>query len=152
VGAETEVPTPIWPAGTAAHVSPPAVTNQCVAGALWTWAVMHAGDPRWNAPPMIPAASAYQMYASAATEGFQETGPTEPVVGSMVVYASAWGGPADGAGHVATVIGVQGPKFEVIEQNLVASSGILLPTWGVFDVRIDQAGSRGILGFIVSPP
>jgi hypothetical protein len=31
------IPTPTWPADLAAHMSPSAVTNQCVAGALATW-------------------------------------------------------------------------------------------------------------------
>jgi hypothetical protein len=43
--------TPAWPADLAAHMSPSAVTNQCVAGALATWALMHVGDPRWNPRP-----------------------------------------------------------------------------------------------------
>ncbi|HSR23000.1 MAG TPA: lytic transglycosylase domain-containing protein, partial [Candidatus Eisenbacteria bacterium] len=44
------VSTPQWPADLAAHMSPSAVTNQCVAGALATWALMHQGDARWDHP------------------------------------------------------------------------------------------------------
>ena len=44
------VPTPAWPADLAAHMSPSAVTNQCVAGVLATSALMHLGDPRWSHP------------------------------------------------------------------------------------------------------
>jgi len=42
------IATPAWPADLAAHVAPSAVTNQCVAGALATGALMNVGDPRWN--------------------------------------------------------------------------------------------------------
>ncbi|MFZ0218052.1 MAG: lytic murein transglycosylase [Candidatus Dormiibacterota bacterium] len=152
VGTITQIPLPAWPAGAPAHVNPATISNQCVAGALWTWGVMHASDPRWSRPPAIPAADAYQMYGQAQAEGFQVNPPTQPVAGSMVVYNAGWGGPGDGAGHVATVIGVQGAKFEVIEQNVIASSFSYEPYWNRFDVRIDQAGSPGTLGFIVSPP
>jgi hypothetical protein len=42
------IATPTWPADLAAHMSPSAVTNQCVAGSLATWALMHTGDPRFS--------------------------------------------------------------------------------------------------------
>jgi hypothetical protein len=44
---------PRWLANLAAHMTPSAVTNQCVAGALGTWAMMHPADPRWN--PRLPS-------------------------------------------------------------------------------------------------
>ncbi|MBO0701407.1 MAG: CHAP domain-containing protein, partial [Candidatus Dormibacteraeota bacterium] len=150
VGTRTPIPTIAWPAGAADHANPNAVTNQCVAGALWTWGVMHASDPRWKPPPPLAQAMAWEEFGAAQQEGFQTTGPDQPVVGSMVVYASGWGG--SGAGHIATVIAVSGSKFEVVEQNVVAVSESLVPAWNVFDVRIDQAGSPGIEGFIVAPP
>ncbi len=150
VGTRTPIPAISWPAGAAAHANPNAVTNQCIAGALWTWGAMHLSDPRWNPPPALAEPMAWQEYGAARQEGFQTTGPDQPVVGSMVVYASGWGG--SGAGHIATVIAVSGSKFEVVEQNVVATSEFLVDAWNVFDVRIDQAGSAGIEGFIVAPP
>lgn len=142
------IPQPAWPSGTAEHAGSPA-TNQCVAGALWAWAAMHPGDSRW--PPSLQDPFAYQMFGSAQRLGYQTSPPDRPVVGSMVVYAPGWGGPGDSPGHVATVIGVQGDRFEVIEQNLIDSSAVLTSGWGTFDVRIDRAGAGGIEGFIVAP-
>ena len=142
------IPQPAWPSGTDQRAGSPA-TNQCVAGALWAWAAMHPGDSRW--PPNLQDPFAYQMLGSAQRLGYETSPPDKPVVGSMVVYASGWGGPGDAPGHIATVIGVQGDRFEVIEQNLVNSSSVLRGGWGTFDVRIDQAGARGIEGFIVAP-
>lgn len=150
VGTRTPIPAISWPAGASDHANPNAITNQCVAGALWTWGVMHLADPRWNHPPALAEAMAWQEFGAAQREGFQTTGPDQPVVGSMVVYASGWGG--SGAGHIATVIAVSGSKFEVVEQNVVAVSESLVYAWNVFDVRIDEAGSPGIVGFIVAPP
>lgn len=150
VGTRTPIPPIAWPAGAAAHASPSAITNQCVAGALWTWGVMHLSDPRWSPPPALAEPMAWQEFGAAQQEGFQTTGPDQPVVGSMVVYASGWGG--SGAGHIATVIAVSGSKFEVVEQNVVSVSDALVEAWNVFDVRIDRAGSPGIEGFIVAPP
>jgi hypothetical protein len=150
VGTLSTIPPIAWPAGAQGHANPNAVTNQCVAGALWTWGVMHLSDPRWSPPPPLAEPMAWQEFGAAQEEGFQTTGPDQPVVGSMVVYASGWDG--SGAGHIATVIAVSGTKFEVVEQNVVATSESLAGAWNVFDVRIDQAGSPGIEGFIVAPP
>ena len=150
VGTRTAIPPIAWPAGAAAHANPDQITNQCVAGALWTWGVMHVSDPRWSPPPALAEPLAWQELGAAQEEGFQTTGPGQPVVGSMVVYASGWGG--SDAGHIATVIAVSGSRFEVVEQNVVAVSDSLVDAWNVFDVRIDQAGAPGIEGFIVAPP
>lgn len=150
VGTRTPIPPIVWPAGASEHADPSEVTNQCVAGALWTWGVMHLGDPRWAPPPPLAEPLAWQEYGAAQREGFQTTGPDRPVVGSMVVYASGWGG--SGAGHIATVIAVSGSRFEVVEQNVVAPSDVVIDAWNVFDVRIDEAGAPGIEGFIVAPP
>ncbi len=150
VGTRATIPPIAWPAGAASHANPNAITNQCVAGALWTWGVMHLSDPRWSPPPPLAEPMAWQEFGAAQQEGFQTTGPDQPVVGSMVVYASGWGG--SGAGHIATVIAVSGPRFEVVEQNVIAVSDSLVDAWNVFDVRIDQAGAPGIEGFIVAPP
>jgi hypothetical protein len=149
VGTRTAIPPIAWPAGADGHANPNAITNQCVAGALWTWGVMHLTDPRWSPPPPLAEPMAWQEFGAAQQEGFQTTGPDQPVVGSMVVYASGWGG--SGAGHIATVIAVSGSTFEVVEQNVVAVSDSLVDAWNVFDVRIDQAGAPGIEGFIVAP-
>lgn len=150
VGTLTAIPSIAWPAGAADHANPNTVTNQCVAGALWTWGVMHLGDQGWNPPPPLAEPMAWEEYGAAQQEGFQTTGPDQPVVGSMVVYASGWGG--SGPGHIATVIAVSGSKFEVVEQNVVSESDSLVYAWNQFDVRIDEAGSPGIEGFIVAPP
>ncbi|MGH7922631.1 MAG: CHAP domain-containing protein [Candidatus Dormibacteraceae bacterium] len=150
VGTRTAIPPIDWPAGAAGHADPSAVSNQCVAGALWTWGVMHMADPRWSPPPPLAQAYAWEEYGAAQGEGFQTTGPDQPVVGSMVVYASGWGGSY--AGHIATVIAVGGGSFEVVEQNVVSVDAYSVPAWNVFDVRIDEAGSPGIEGFIVAPP
>src|SRR5262245_13405986 len=64
------IPTPQWPADLAAHMAPSAVTNQCVAGALATWALMRVGDPRWNHPPPL-SGNAIDLYGVAVAEGFR---------------------------------------------------------------------------------
>src|SRR3989440_4479072 len=92
--------TPAWPADLAAHMSPSAVTNQCVAGALATWALMHVGDPRWNHPPPL-FGNAIDLFGLAAAQGFVVS--RQPVVGAVVVYGSAYGP----FGHIATVGAVQ---------------------------------------------
>lgn len=150
VGTLTPIPPIVWPSSADAHANPNAITNQCVAGALWTWGVMHLADPRWNPPPALDAPMAWEEFGDARQEGFQTTGPDQPVVGSMVVYDSGWEG--SGAGHIATVIAVSGTKFEVVEQNVVEVTDAVVDAWSVFDVRIDRAGDPGIEGFIVAPP
>jgi len=50
-------------------MSPSAVTNQCVAGTLATWAMMHRGDPRWNHPPPL-FGNAIDLYGVARAQGF----------------------------------------------------------------------------------
>ena len=92
------IPTPAWPPDLAAHMSPSAVTNQCVAGALATWAVMHTGDPRWNHPPPL-FGNAFDLYGVARAQGFQVSG--QPAPGALVVYGSSYGV----FGHVGTVVG-----------------------------------------------
>jgi hypothetical protein len=87
---------PQWPADLAAHMSPSAVTNQCVAGALATWAMMHPADPRWNHPPPL-FGNVIDLVGVAQAEGFQLD--KHPTPGSMVVFGSAY----DVFGHIATV-------------------------------------------------
>jgi surface antigen len=106
------IPTPASPADLAAHMSPPAVTNQCVAGARATWALLHRGDPLWNHPPAL-IGNAIDLYGVAVAQGFVVS--RQPVVGAMVVYGSAYGP----FGHIATVVAVQPDRHEVVEESFV---------------------------------
>jgi hypothetical protein len=92
------IPVPQWPPDLAAHMSPSGVTNQCVAGALETWAMMHPADPRWNHPPAL-FGNAIDLVGVAQAEGFQLD--NDPTPGAMVVYGSAYGV----FGHIGTVRG-----------------------------------------------
>ncbi|HXM56177.1 MAG TPA: lytic murein transglycosylase [Candidatus Dormibacteraeota bacterium] len=138
------IATPQWPADLPAHMSPSAVTNQCVAGALATWALMHTGDPRWNHPrPLL--GNAIDLYAAAAAQGFQVS--SQPVAGAMVVYGSTYGI----FGHIATVRAVQGDRYEVIEQNFLDFNPSLEPHWQTFDLRSIAWPDPAVLGFVVAP-
>jgi hypothetical protein len=139
------VATPRWPSDLGAHMDPPGVTNQCVAGALGTWALMHAGDPRWNHPAPLYG-DAVGLYGVAVREGFQVG--QEPVVGSMVVYGSDYGL----FGHVATVLAVEPDRYEVIEQNLLDFNRNVEAHWQTFDLRSIAWPDAAVTGFIVSPP
>jgi surface antigen len=139
------VATPQWPADLAAHMNPSGVTNQCVAGALATWAMMHAGDPRWNhLPPLF--GNAIDLYGVAAAEGFQVS--AQPVAGAMVVYGGSYGM----FGHIATVRAVEGGRYEVIEQNFLDFSPSVQPHWQTFDLRSIAWPDPAVIGFIVAPP
>jgi Transglycosylase SLT domain/CHAP domain len=138
------VAVPQWPADLAAHMSPSGVTNQCVAGALATWGMMHAGDPRWNHPrPLF--GNAIDLYGVAVAQGFQVS--RQPVPGAMVVYGSSYGM----FGHIATVRAVQGDRYEVIEQNFLDFSPSLEPHWQTFDLRSIAWPDPAVIGFIVAP-
>ena len=138
------IPTPSWPPDLAAHMSPPAVTNQCVAGALATWALMHLGDPRWNhLPPLF--GNAIDLYGVAAAQGFVVS--RQPVLGAMVVYGSSYGP----FGHIATVVAVQPDRYEVVEQNFLDFSPNLEPHWQTFDLRSIAWPDSAVTGFVVSP-
>jgi hypothetical protein len=65
------------PADLAFHMSPSGVTNQCVAGALATWALMHTGDPRWNHPPPL-FGNAIDLLAVARAQGFAVSSQPAP--------------------------------------------------------------------------
>ncbi len=121
------------------------MTNQCVAGALATWALMHVGDPRWNHPPPL-FGNAIDLYGVAAAKGFHVS--RQPVAGSMVVYGSAYGF----FGHIATVRAVEGSRYEVIEQNFLDFSPTIEPHWQTFDLRSVPWPDPTVIGFIVSPP
>jgi hypothetical protein len=138
------VATPQWPADLPAHMSPPAVTNQCVAGALATWAVMHTGDPRWNHPAPL-FGNAVDLYGAAAAQGFQVS--RQPVAGAMVVYGTAYGP----FGHIATVRAVEGNRYEVIEQNFLDFSPTIQPHWQTFDLRSAPWPDPTVIGFVVAP-
>jgi len=138
------VPTPAWPADLAAHMNPSAVTNQCVAGALATWALMHVGDPRWNHPPPL-VGNAIDLYGVTAAEGFQVS--RQPVVGAMVVYGSSYGI----FGHIATVVAVEPGRYEVIEQNFLDFSPNIEAHWQTFDLRSVAWLDAAVVGFVVAP-
>jgi hypothetical protein len=138
------IATPQWPADLAAHMSPSAVTNQCVAGALATWALMHPGDPRWNRPrPLF--GNAIDLLGVASAQGFQVS--SQPVPGAMVVYGSAYGV----FGHIGTVRAVQGDRYEVIEQNFLDFNPALEGHWQTFDLRSVPWPDPAVLGFVVAP-
>lgn len=143
------IPLPAWPPDLARHMSPGSVTNQCVAGALATWAVTHQGqwgEGRWSPPPLLPG-NAIDMYGDALLQHFQTRPRGQPVVGSMVVFGSAYGT----FGHVATVVAVQGDRFEVIEQNVLAHNANLEYHWGQFDLRSVASSDASVVGFVVAP-
>jgi CHAP domain/Transglycosylase SLT domain len=138
------IPTPDWPADLAAHMSPAGVTNQCVAGALATWAMMHLGDPRWNHPPPL-FGNAIDLYGVARAQGFQVS--SQPAPGEMVVYGSSYGL----FGHIATVVAVEPGRYEVVEQNFLDFSPNLEPHWQTFDLRSVAWPDRSVVGFVVAP-
>jgi hypothetical protein len=138
------IATPQWPADLASHMSPSSVTNQCVAGALATWALMHPGDARWNHPPPL-GGNAIDLLGVAQAEGFQVS--SQPVAGAMVVYGSTYGP----FGHVATVRAVQPDRYEVIEQNFLDFDPNLEPHWQTFDLRSIAWPDPAVLGCVVAP-
>jgi acetyl esterase/lipase len=66
-------------------MGPSAVANQCVVGALATWAQMHTGDPRWNHPPAL-FGNAIDLFGVARAQGFADS--SQPAPGEMVVYGT----------------------------------------------------------------
>jgi hypothetical protein len=73
-------------------MSPSAVTNQCVAGALATWALMHGGDPRWNhPPPLLGNAIDYEV----VEQNYLDFSPAiEPHWATVDLRSVAWPDPA----------------------------------------------------------
>lgn len=136
---------PQWPSDLAAHMSPSAVSNQCVAGALATWAMMHPADPRWNHPPAL-FGNAIDLVGVAQAEGFQLD--NHPTPGAMVVFGSAYGV----FGHIGTVRAVQGDRYEVVEQNFIDFNPNLELHWQTFDLRSIGWPDPAVVGFIVAPP
>jgi surface antigen len=126
-------------------MNPPGVTNQCVAGALATWAMMHPADPRWNHPPAL-FGNAIDLVGVARAEGFQLD--NHPTPGAMVVFGSAYGV----FGHIATVRAVQGDRYEVVEQNFLDFNPQLEPHWATFDLRSVAWPDSAVVGFVVAPP
>jgi hypothetical protein len=135
------IPTPAWPADLAAHMSPSAVTNQCVAGALATWALMHVGDPRWNHPAPL-FGNAIDIFGFAQAHGFAVSG--QPAAGEMVVYGSSYGT----FGHIGTVVAVGPGRYEVVEQNLLGFNPNLEPHWATFDLRSVAWPDPAVVGFV----
>ena len=142
--APLRVATPRWAPDLAAHMNPSTVTNQCVAGALATWALMHPGDPRWDRPPPLQG-NAIDLYGAALAQSFQVS--RQPVPGAMVVYGSSYGI----FGHIATVRAVEGDRYEVIEQNFLDFSPTLELHWQTFDLRSIAWPDPAVLGFVVAP-
>jgi surface antigen len=138
------IATPRWPADLAAHMSPSGVTNQCVAGALATWAVAHTDDPHWNHPPPLTG-NAIDLYGVAVSERFVVS--RQPAAGSMVVYGASYGM----FGHIATVVAVRQDRYEVVEQNFLDFNPNLEPHWQTFDLRSLAWPDPAVTGFIVSP-
>jgi hypothetical protein len=138
------IATPDWPTDLAAHMSPSAVTNQCVAGALATWALMHLGDSRWNHPPAL-FGNAIDLFGVARAEGFVVS--AQPAPGEMVVYGSSYGV----FGHIATVVAVEPGRYEVIEQNFLDFSPTLEPHWATFDLRSVAWPDPAVVGFVIAP-
>jgi CHAP domain/Transglycosylase SLT domain len=138
------IATPHWPSDLAAHMSPSAVTNQCVAGALATWAMMHPADPRWNHPPPL-FGNAIDLFDVARAEGFQLD--NHPTPGAMVMFGGAYGV----FGHIATVRAVQGDRYEVVEQNFLDFNPQLETHWATFDLRSVAWPDAAVVGFIVAP-
>jgi hypothetical protein len=138
------IPTPAWPADLASHMSPSAVTNQCVAGALATWALMHVGDARWNHPPPL-FGNAIDIFGFAQAHGFAVSG--QPAPGEMVVYGSSYGP----FGHIGTVVAVEPGRYEVVEQNFLGFNPNLEPHWATFDLRSVAWPDRSVVGFVVAP-
>jgi hypothetical protein len=139
------IATPAWPTDLATHMSPSAVTNQCVAGALATWALMHLGDPRWNRPSPL-FGNAIDIFGFAQAHGFQVSAQPEP--GEMVVYGSSYGV----FGHIATLVAVEPGRYEVIEQNFLGFNANLEGHWATFDLRSVAWPDRSVVGFVVGPP
>ncbi|HSR24218.1 MAG TPA: CHAP domain-containing protein [Candidatus Eisenbacteria bacterium] len=101
-------------------MSPSAVTNQCVAGALATWALMHLGDPVGTTRcPLF--GNAIDLLGVARAQGFAVA--SQPAPGEMVVYGSSYGV----FGLIATVVAVEPRRYEVIEQSSLDFDPALAP-------------------------
>lgn len=143
------IPVPHWPSALpGARVNPPAITPQCVAGALWSWATVHLADPAWPLPPSLGVATAAAMYPAAVREGYSVA--AQPLAGSMVVWGAGAYYSADG--HVGTVIAVEQDRYEVVEQNFLGTTSDLGAHWGSWDLRSIAWPDANVEGFIVGPP
>jgi len=93
-------------------MSPSGVTNQCVAGALATWAAMHLVDPRWNhLAPLF--GNAIDLFGVARAEGFQLD--SHPTPGAMVVFAA----PTASSAISPPCAPCRGDRYEVVEQDFI---------------------------------
>ena len=148
-GWKQPIPVPSWPAGLpGTRVNPPAITPQCVAGALWAWAAAHLTDPAFAHPPAMSVQSAYQMTAEAQRAGFKMD--SAPRVGDMVVFRNgSFYGPN---GHVGLVVATSGNSYLVAEQNFMNAVDDLGPHWGTWDLRSIGWPDAQASGFIAAPP
>jgi hypothetical protein len=148
-GWKQPIPVPAWPLGLpGTRVNPPAITPQCVAGALWAWAAAHLADPAFSHPPPMNVASAYQMTAEAQRAGFKMD--SAPQTGDMVVFRN--GGFYGANGHVGLVIATAGDHYLVAEQNFTNTVEDLGPHWGSWDIRSIGWPDAQASGFIAAPP
>ena len=98
--------------------------------------MMHPADPRWNHPPPL-IGNATDLFGVARVDGFPLD--SHPTPGAMVVQGSAY----DVFGHIATVRGVQGDRYEVVEQNFLDFNPQLEPPWATFDPSVGGVAGPG---------
>jgi len=125
-------------------MSPSGITNQCVAGALATWALMHPGDPRWNRP-RAPVRQRHRPVRGGGRRGLP---------GQRAAHAGRDGRVRRLVRHLRPHRhgpAVQGDRYEVIEQNFLDFSPALEPHWQTFDLRSIAWPDPAVLGFVVAP-
>lgn len=146
-GWKLQIPVPQFP-DVGIRANPSAVTNQCVAGALWGFATAHLADPKFAHPPAMSVDSAYQMTGLAQQQGWRMD--PAPKIGDMAVFKQ---GQFYGShGHVALVIGTTQNSYLVAEQNFINSSPSLIKSWGTWDIRSIGWPDSQASGFIAAPP
>lgn len=147
-GWKLQIPVPQFPGGLpGTRVNPPAITPQCVAGALWAFAAAHITDAKFAKPPAMDVYSAYQMTAKAQQQGWKMD--PSPQIGDMVVYKNgSFYGPN---GHVGLVVGTSGSSYMVAEQNFINETSSM-SGWGTWDLRTIQWPDTNASGFIAAPP
>lgn len=148
-GWRQQIPVPPWPPGLpGTRVNPPAITPQCVAGALWAWATAHLADPAFAKPPPLAVPDAAMMAGEAQRLGFQMH--SSPQAGDMVVFRA--GSFYGSHGHVGLVIGTSNDRYAVVEQNLISTTEDMGAHWGTWDIRSIGWPDSQAAGFIAAPP